>query len=62
MRARQQQSNYSYYRKYHQRKGGFYYTCPYCGANLDAGERCDCTASNKVTTFTNNKVNKKRAS
>lgn len=20
----------------------FYYTCPYCGANLDHGERCDC--------------------
>lgn len=20
----------------------YYYTCPYCGANLDPGERCDC--------------------
>ena len=20
-----------------------YRTCPYCGANLDPGERCDCT-------------------
>ena len=20
----------------------FYYTCPYCGSNLDPGERCDC--------------------
>lgn len=21
---------------------GYYHTCPYCGANLDPGERCDC--------------------
>lgn len=21
---------------------GIYHTCPYCGANLDPGERCDC--------------------
>lgn len=61
MRARQQQSNYSNYRQYNQRKRKFYYTCPLCGANLDAGERCDCT-DNKVIAFTNNKVNKKRAS
>lgn len=20
----------------------FYWTCPYCGANLDPGELCDC--------------------
>lgn len=20
----------------------YYRTCPYCGANLDPGERCDC--------------------
>lgn len=20
----------------------YYTTCPYCGANLDPGERCDC--------------------
>lgn len=20
----------------------YYWTCPYCGANLDPGERCDC--------------------
>ena len=20
----------------------FYWTCPYCGANLDPGESCDC--------------------
>ena len=24
----------------------FYRKCPYCGANLDPGERCDCTSSN----------------
>ena len=22
----------------------YYNVCPYCGANLDPGERCDCTA------------------
>lgn len=22
----------------------YYRTCPYCGANLDPGERCDCRA------------------
>ena len=21
----------------------YYYTCPLCGANLDPGEKCDCT-------------------
>lgn len=21
---------------------GYYRTCPYCGAHLDPGERCDC--------------------
>jgi len=21
---------------------GYYRTCPYCGANLDPGEKCDC--------------------
>ena len=20
----------------------YYWTCPYCGANLDPGEKCDC--------------------
>lgn len=20
----------------------YYHTCPYCGANLDPGEHCDC--------------------
>lgn len=23
-------------------KRNYYQTCPYCGANLDPGERCDC--------------------
>ena len=23
----------------------YYWTCPYCGANLDPGERCDCKES-----------------
>ena len=23
-------------------KHTYYTTCPYCGANLDPGERCDC--------------------
>lgn len=23
-------------------KNPYYWTCPYCGANLDPGERCDC--------------------
>ena len=22
----------------------YYHTCPYCGANLDPDERCDCLA------------------
>lgn len=24
----------------------YYHTCPDCGANLDPGERCDCTDNN----------------
>lgn len=23
-------------------KHTYYHTCPYCGAHLDPGERCDC--------------------
>lgn len=23
-------------------KNTYYWTCPYCGANNDPGERCDC--------------------
>ena len=23
-------------------KSTYYWTCPYCGANLDPGEICDC--------------------
>lgn len=25
----------------------YYKTCPYCGANLDPGERCDCAGGNR---------------
>lgn len=25
----------------------YYWTCPYCGANLDPGEKCDCDKSDK---------------
>ena len=26
----------------YENKHTYYYTCPYCGANLDPGETCDC--------------------
>ena len=26
----------------------FYWTCPFCGANLDHGERCDCRDAYKI--------------
>lgn len=25
----------------------YYHTCSYCGANLDPGEKCDCSKNNK---------------
>ena len=25
----------------------YYHTCPYCGAHLDPGERCDCLESRR---------------
>lgn len=25
----------------------YYHTCPYCGANLDPEEKCDCREENK---------------
>lgn len=28
----------------------YYWTCPYCGANLDPGERCDCKNETKEET------------
>ena len=28
-----------------ERKTSVYWTCPYCGSNLDPGERCDCGRS-----------------
>lgn len=27
----------------------YYHTCPYCGCNLDPGERCDCRTKQKET-------------
>ena len=27
------------------KKHTYYHTCPYCGANLDPGEHCDCERS-----------------
>lgn len=29
-------------RKSQRRSGGTYYICPFCDANLDPGEICDC--------------------
>lgn len=29
----------------------YYDTCPACGANLDPGERCDCTGERKPSLF-----------
>ena len=34
-------------KKYH---NPYYWTCPYCGANLDPGESCDCPESNGLDT------------
>ena len=31
----------------------YYRTCPRCGANLDPGERCDCTPPAKSQTLAN---------
>lgn len=30
-----------------------FWTCPYCGANLDPGERCDCKPRNAAKGATN---------
>ena len=27
----------------------YYWTCPYCGANLDPGEKCDCNKEEKIS-------------
>lgn len=27
-------------------KNPYYWTCPYCGANLDLNEKCDCQKDN----------------
>lgn len=34
--------------------GKYYWTCPYCNANLDPGERCDCDESRIAMEITNN--------
>jgi 5-methylcytosine-specific restriction endonuclease McrBC regulatory subunit McrC len=34
----------------------YYYTCPYCGANLDPGETCDCQ---KITEQSDDTINEK---
>ena len=26
----------------------YYHVCPFCGANLDPGERCDCTEEKRM--------------
>ena len=26
----------------------YYYTCPYCGCNLDPGEDCDCEGVQRI--------------
>lgn len=31
----------------------YYHTCPYCGANLDPGESCDCQKESNDSTITN---------
>lgn len=33
--------------KARQTRGGFYWTCPNCGANLDSGESCSCLKKKK---------------
>ena len=30
-------------------KHTYYHTCPYCGANLDPNEKCDCQQHDEVT-------------
>ncbi len=34
----------------------YYWTCPYCGSNLDPGERCDCRDEKKTPDKTSNVV------
>ena len=34
-------------------KHTYYSTCPICGANLDPGEKCTCTAEQKGGDFVN---------
>lgn len=39
------QLNYSVEKE--KRQMPFYKTCPFCGANLDPGEKCDCQDTKK---------------
>ena len=39
----------------------YYWTCPRCGANLDAGERCDCKERRKAPDMARVKARKPRA-
>ena len=42
-------------------KHTYYSTCPICGANLDPGEKCTCTAERKEGDFVNDtQVNRDR--
>nr|DAF09392.1 MAG TPA: Rad50 zinc hook motif [Caudoviricetes sp.] len=42
-------------------KHTYYSTCPICGANLDPGEKCTCTAERKGSDFVNDtQVNRDR--
>ena len=38
----------------------YYKTCPHCGANIDAGERCDCEHEKTPagTDVNSNRINK----
>lgn len=38
----------------------YYRTCPYCGANLDPGERCDCMEKESAAAHAANMDNGKR--
>lgn len=52
-------SNYYYTRK-QRTMGGFYHICPYCGASLDPGERCDCLEEKQSRKRARKRQRKKR--
>ena len=39
----------------------YYRTCPYCGAHLDPGERCDCREDEKTAADAGNIDNGEKA-